>query len=74
MVAPPALYSPLLKSKISPPIKLAAQNVHEKVNGAYTGETSVSMLKDLGLDWAIIGHSERRKYNHESDEVTISLF
>jgi len=37
--------------------------------GAYTGEVSPVMLKDLNVDYVIIGHSERRKYFHETDEI-----
>ncbi len=47
-------------------IALAAQNVSEHESGAYTGEVSVSMLKAVGVQWVIIGHSERREYFKES--------
>lgn len=49
-------------------VKLAAQNMYYEDKGAYTGEVSPSMLKDTGCSYVIIGHSERRKYFHESDE------
>lgn len=49
-------------------VKLAAQNMYYEDKGAYTGEVSPSMLKDIGCSYVIIGHSERRKYFHESDE------
>lgn len=53
-------------------IKIGAQNVHFSDNGAYTGEISPKMLKDIGVDYVIIGHSERREYYRETDE-TVNL-
>ncbi len=50
-------------------IKLSAQNVFWEDKGAYTGEVSPLMLKDSGCEYVIIGHSERREYFKESDEV-----
>jgi len=47
---------------------LGAQNCNDKESGAYTGETSVPMLKSAGAQYVIIGHSERREYYKESDE------
>ena len=49
-------------------IALASQNIFFEDKGAYTGEVSPAMLKDTGCTYAIIGHSERRKYFHETDE------
>ena len=53
-------------------IKLGAQNVHFKESGAFTGELSVAMLKEAGVEYVIIGHSERRQYFGETDE-TVNL-
>lgn len=50
-------------------IKLGAQNVFYEKSGAYTGEISPLMLKDCGCDYVIVGHSERRQYFHETDEI-----
>jgi triosephosphate isomerase len=50
-------------------IGLGAQNVHWAEKGAYTGETSTGMLKDIGCEFVIIGHSERRQYAGETDEI-----
>jgi triosephosphate isomerase (TIM) len=51
------------------PVKVGAQNVHYEDNGAYTGEVSTSMLKEAGCEYVIIGHSERREFFGDTDEV-----
>ena len=53
-------------------VKIGAQNVHFKDNGAYTGEISAAMLKECGVEYVIIGHSERRQYFGETD-ATVNL-
>lgn len=50
-------------------IKIGAQNMHYEESGAYTGEVSGRMLKSLGVEYVIIGHSERRQYFNETDEI-----
>ncbi|MGL6105267.1 triose-phosphate isomerase [Romboutsia sp.] len=50
-------------------IKVAAQNMHFAESGAFTGEVSASMLKELDMDYVVIGHSERREYFNETDET-----
>jgi triosephosphate isomerase len=48
---------------------VCAQNLASTNNGAYTGEVSASMLQSLSISYALIGHSERREYNHETNEI-----
>ncbi len=50
-------------------VKIGAQNMHWEESGAYTGEVSGSMLKSIGVEYVIIGHSERRQYFAETDET-----
>ncbi len=52
-------------------VKIGAENLHFMPNGAYTGEVSAAMLKDLGVEYVIIGHSERRQYFAETD-ITVN--
>ena len=53
-------------------IKLGAQNMHWKESGAYTGELSAAMLRECGVEYVIVGHSERRQYFGETD-ATVNL-
>lgn len=67
VIAPPALYLLLTREHLRPGIEVAAQNVFDKPNGAFTGEISVSQLKDSNITWTLLGHSERRVILQESD-------
>lgn len=73
VVCVPAVDIPAVKKAVSgSKIRVGAQNVHFKASGAYTGELSAAMLKELGVEYVIIGHSERRQYFGETDE-TVNL-
>ena len=69
--AVPAIYISLAvqKSKGKPNVFVAAQNCHQKANGAYTGEIAASMYASLGVNHIVIGHSERREYFNETDAL-----
>ena len=75
VICPPTVYLSEIKKAVGKAkIKLGAQDVSEYQNGAYTGQVSASMLKDIGCDYVIIGHSERRQYCLETDEVIARKF
>jgi triosephosphate isomerase len=69
IIAPPYIHLATLSglTKNSEKVSLAAQNVSQHTSGAYTGEISCEMLKSVGVAYVILGHSERREYNHEDN-------
>ena len=67
-VAPTYLSLATVKQNASKDMIVAAQNVHFNDHGAFTGEISVPMLQEYGIDWVLIGHSERRAYDNETNE------
>jgi len=69
LIAPSFVTLESLRKNLKDEIKLAGQNVSEFDDGAFTGEISTTMLKDIGVEDVIIGHSERREKFSESDEI-----
>ena len=67
-VAPVYLSLAAVKEE-NPKLAVAAENCHFEDHGAFTGEIAIPMLKEIGVDWVIIGHSERRTYFGETDET-----
>ena len=68
-VCVPALYFAQVQAFKAAAIDLGAQDVSVHASGAYTGEISAAMLKDFGVRYAIVGHSERRQYHGETDAL-----
>jgi len=68
VICPPFVFLPNVKYQTSN-VKLGAQNCFWEKEGAYTGEVSSIMLKSLGCQYIIVGHSERKKYFKETDET-----
>ena len=72
VIAPPNLYLLLAREHLRSGIEVAAQNVFDKPNGAFTGEISVEQLKDSNITWTLLGHSERRVVLQEDDAFVAS--
>ncbi|XP_019869304.1 triosephosphate isomerase isoform X2 [Aethina tumida] len=69
VVGVPSIYLDFVKQKAPCNVQVAAQNCYKVEKGAFTGEISPAMLKDIGVEWVILGHSERRAIFGESDEL-----
>jgi triosephosphate isomerase len=74
-VCPPYVYIPAVQQQLTgSAIAWGAQDLSTEQAGAYTGEIAASMLKDFSCTYAIVGHSERRTYHKESDELVAKKF
>ncbi|XP_014791386.1 triosephosphate isomerase [Octopus bimaculoides] len=69
VVGPPSCYLEYVRSKLKGNIGVAAQNCYKVPSGAFTGDISPAMIKDIGLRYVILGHSERRNVFGETDEL-----
>jgi len=69
VVSPPAIYLEFVKNQIRTEIEVSAQNCYSEPKGAFTGEISADMIKDCGIPWVILGHSERRDIFKETNEI-----
>lgn len=75
LVCPPFLYlSQVMSVATGSVIQVGAQNVSQNGNGAFTGEISLAMLKDIGCEYVILGHSERRSLYGENDQLVADKF
>ncbi|TPX34256.1 triose-phosphate isomerase [Synchytrium microbalum] len=72
VVSPPSPYLDMVRKSLRKEVGVSAQNVYNAANGAFTGEVSPEFLKDLSVEWTILGHSERRDIFKESDEAIIA--
>ncbi|MCA9237978.1 MAG: triose-phosphate isomerase, partial [Planctomycetales bacterium] len=70
LVCPPSVYLAAVKSAVGDAaVAVGAQNMYHEASGAFTGELSADMLKDVGCTYVILGHSERRTLFGETDEL-----
>ena len=68
VICAPAIFLRDLVKREGENLRIGAQNMHYLDEGAYTGEISAPMLKSYGVEYVVVGHSERRAYYHETDE------
>lgn len=69
LISPVFLHLHMVKQILTKQVHLSAQNISPFASGPFTGEISAEQLKDFGISWTLIGHSERRTYFKENDSV-----
>ncbi|MEX2366661.1 MAG: triose-phosphate isomerase, partial [Pseudohongiellaceae bacterium] len=67
-ICPPSIYLQSLRQSLESAFGVGAQNLNDVAEGAYTGEVSAPMLLDVGCEWVLVGHSERRQYYAETND------
>ena len=72
VIAAPFVFLPLLQQKLRKDWQASAENAFDKPNGAFTGEVTIPMIQSMGVNWTILGHSERRDIFEETDEILAS--
>ncbi len=72
VIGVPSIYLSQVRTLVPENIHVAAQNCYKVAKGAFTGEISPAMIKDVNVDWVILGHSERRNVFGESDQVLLA--
>ncbi|HEX4157799.1 MAG TPA: triose-phosphate isomerase [Rhizomicrobium sp.] len=72
LICPPFTLLSRAAAIIAGRIAIGGQDCHERASGAFTGDISADMLRDAGATSVIVGHSERRRYHHETDELVAS--
>ncbi len=75
LLLPPATYLAQLRAALeNTGVAVGAQNLHPEIQGAYTGEVAAEMIRDLGVTWTLVGHSERRQMFGETDELVVRKY
>lgn len=75
VICPPSVYLAQVRAALQgSKLQLGAQNLHQEAKGAFTGEISAPMLKDFECTYVIVGHSERREHNGETDALVAAKF
>ena len=69
VLCPPYVSLQSMQKELPKGVELASQNIHQEEQGAFTGEIAASMIKEIGVGITLVGHSERRSYYNETDQI-----